>query len=187
MFLARMSRSKRPEILLGALRELKKKGVEFTAKFYGDPPATETDFYENLKENFPELKQWGIAGIPNTEAPRVFSANEIFVNLSPAGMYDKTLFEAAACGCLVLAVSPDFAELVGDERFYITGTNPAAIADKLEKILNLSDSEKSALSEKFRNLSASQNLKKLSDQLLVEISENQGEISNEVDKQKGAV
>lgn len=172
IFFARMSESKRPGVLLDALRLLMKRGADFSAKFYGNPPPAEKDFYEKLKQSFPELERYGMPGVSNADAPRVFSEYEIFVNLSRAGMYDKTLFEAAACGCLVLAVSPDFAELVGDERFQITDLNPEAIADKLEKLLNLPDAEKFVLSEKFRAIAAGQDLQNLAVKLAEEISEN---------------
>ena len=49
------------------------------------------------------------------------------------GMFDKMLFEAAASGCLVLAVSEDFSSLFGREHaFEATAT---ALAQRLEEAL----------------------------------------------------
>ena len=36
-------------------------------------------------------------GIPYAEAPALYRTYDIFVNQSPSGMFDKTIFEAMAC------------------------------------------------------------------------------------------
>ncbi len=33
-------------------------------------------------------------------------------------MFDKTLFEAAACGCTVLSSSKDFADIAGENTYF---------------------------------------------------------------------
>ena len=103
-------------------------------------------------------------GLPYLEGPKVFSVNEIFVNLSPSGMYDKMLFEAACCECLVLTTSKDFAGLV-DERFHISDERLVAIADKLEKLLALPASEREVLGKKMREIALTQSLDNLATKL----------------------
>lgn len=173
VFLARMSQSKKPDVLVEALGELANKKEDFKAKFFGNPPIGQEEFYDKLKNLVTELKLSPsvsfVPGVANSDAPSIFSAFEIFVNLSPAGMYDKTIFEAAACGCLVLATSPDFAALVGDDRFYVTDTAPKALADKLAIILNLPEAEKESLRGKFKSIAAGQGLKNLSEKIFKEI------------------
>lgn len=46
----------------------------------------------------------------------MYNNHEIFVNLSPSGMYDKTIFEAMACECLVLTSNLNLKGQI-DERF----------------------------------------------------------------------
>jgi len=118
LFLARMSPSKRPEMLIGALAALARDGVNFTADFYGSPLPRDAAYYEGLKE---KVRSLGLekyisffSGVPNNQAPDLYRAREIFVNTSPSGMLDKTIFEAAACDCRVLAANADVAEFVGD-------------------------------------------------------------------------
>jgi glycosyltransferase involved in cell wall biosynthesis len=41
-------------------------------------------------------------------------------------MYDKTLFEAAACGCIVLAASKDFAQTAGQAFYFKDAVDLAA-------------------------------------------------------------
>lgn len=137
LFFSRMSPSKRPEMLIDALALLKDRNVPFTASFYGSPLPEDVPYYEGLKK-LAEEKDLSDAvsffpGVVNEEAPSVFQAHEIFVNCSRSGMFDKMLFEAAASGCLVLAVSEDFSSLFGREHaFEATAT---ALAQRLEEAL----------------------------------------------------
>jgi glycosyltransferase involved in cell wall biosynthesis len=159
LFLARMSPSKRPEILIEALAMLARDSVDFTASFVGSPLPRNAEYYEGLKE---KVRSLGLAervsfryGVPNSEAPELYRAHEIFVNTSPSGMLDKTIYEAAASGCIVLAVSKDFAKLAPDsyfdsaaslsDRLIQTFTNPSS-AD-LSKIVN--ENSLSALAQKL--------------------------------------
>ncbi|MBU6323774.1 glycosyltransferase [Patescibacteria group bacterium] len=67
-------------------------------------------------------------------AGALFAANEIFVNTSPSGMFDKTLFEAGACGCTVLSSSKDFAALADPDTYFETPEQLAArLKTSLEK------------------------------------------------------
>ena len=137
LFFSRMSPSKRPEILLEALALLKEKGVSFTASFYGSPLPEDAAYYEGLKHNADEA---GLSdqvsffpGVVNEAAPSVFQAHEIFVNCSKSGMFDKMLFEAAASGCMVLAVSEDFGLLFGTEHSF--EATAEALSTRLEEVL----------------------------------------------------
>lgn len=134
LFLARMAPSKRPEMLLDALKILNEKGVAFSATFVGSSLPKDDAYYESLKQSARELgsKIVFLPGVPNRETPKLYSAHQVFVNCSPSGMYDKTLFEAAACGATVLASSEDWRVLVG-ERYH--ATNASELADKLATLL----------------------------------------------------
>ena len=119
LFFSRIARSKRPELLIDALALLGRRGVAYTADIVGSPGAEDRAYHEALMEN---VRTRGLAGqisflpgVANAKAPALYRAHEIFVNASPSGMLDKTLFEAAACGATVLAGSEDFAALAGQE------------------------------------------------------------------------
>jgi len=136
LFLARMSPSKRPEMLIDALAELAREGQTFTASFVGSPAPGDEPFYAGLKERALMLG-FGDAvlflpGVPNSETPDLYRAHEIFVNTSPSGMLDKTLFEAAASGCRVLAASKDFADMSGSESYF---DSSATLAEYLATVL----------------------------------------------------
>lgn len=127
LFLGRITPSKKPGILLEALGNLHKKGIEFTASFYG--PAQD-GYVKSLKDRAQEL---GIASfihfggsVPHKDLPEIYQEHEMYVNLADAGMYDKTLFEAAASGCKVLCVNKE-------APFMHITTNPECVADSIEK------------------------------------------------------
>jgi glycosyltransferase involved in cell wall biosynthesis len=137
LFLARIAPSKRPDVFIEALGLLIARGVSFVGSVYGSPLPEDVRYYESLKARAEELGLHGRvefhAAIPNNTVVRVYQEHEIFVNCSPTGMFDKTLFEAAASGCFVIAVSEDFARLTGEESRF-DGT-PESLAKQLEQAL----------------------------------------------------
>ena len=137
LFLARMAPSKRPEILVDALARLTRKNIDFTATFVGSPRSQDTTYYKRLMARVESL---GLSnhviftpGLPNIETPALYRSHDIFVNASPSGMLDKTIFEAAASGCAVLASSEDIKEQLGDEYYFATVDE---LADKLQKLIS---------------------------------------------------
>lgn len=137
LFLSRMAPSKRPDLLIDALAELAHEEIIFTATLVGSPLSQDETYYETLKEKVRSLsladKITFLPAVPHEETPALYRAHEIFVNASPSGMFDKTLFEAAASGCAVLAASDDFAELAG-QNFHFSSS--AELAENLKKVLD---------------------------------------------------
>jgi glycosyltransferase involved in cell wall biosynthesis len=122
LFLSGMWPSKRPEMLIEALGILKGESIDFTANLYGSPLPETGEYYESVKQAALDagLKDRVAfhTGVPNDRTPDIYRVHAIFVNCSPSGMFDKTLFEAAASGCQVLSSSKDFAALAGSETYF---------------------------------------------------------------------
>jgi len=139
LFFARMSPSKRAEMLIDALSMLKQKGIRFAATFAGSPEKSDEQYYARLQKRVLahnlSYEVTFIPGVAKNESPLIFAANEIFVNCSPSGMFDKMLFEAAASGCIVLATSDDFKVLAGEKYFF---KDAEELADKLQEVLRSS-------------------------------------------------
>lgn len=133
LFLSRIAPSKRPEMLVDALASLHDE-VTFTASFVGSPLPQDEAYYESLKEKVRSLglgQQVSFSlGVPNSQTPDLYRAHEIFVNTSPSGMLDKTIFEAAASGCVVLAASADFAMIAGADSHFDSSAELAALLKK---------------------------------------------------------
>jgi len=106
LFLGRISPVKKVHIFIEALNELKIKGVDFIASIYGDPLAGDLDYYQKLKKDIVDFdlsdQVHFYPGVPNRETVQIYNQHELFVNLSSSGMYDKTIFEAMACDCVVV-------------------------------------------------------------------------------------
>ena len=172
LFLGRMAPSKNPSLLIDALELLHAQGIPFHATFVGDPLPTHSAFYAALKKRVADS---AIAesvtfapGMPNTDIPLVYSAHTVSVNASASGMYDKTMFEAAACGCLVLASSNDFAS-VADPRCIFEEGNAQNLALKMEKLLALSETERSELSRGLETIVAENTVRAFGSRLAEEI------------------
>lgn len=118
LFLGRMAPSKRPDVLLEALATLPLE-TDWRADFFGSALPKDRAYEEGIHTRARALNLESRVtfspGIPHSECSRVYNSHEIFVNLAASGMYDKTIFEAAACGCIVLAASRDFAVRVNEQ------------------------------------------------------------------------
>lgn len=157
LFLARIAPAKRPDVLIEALGILATQNVDFTASLYGDAAPRDQGYLEQLKlralalglSSHAEFK----GAVDSRETPAVYSAHEICVNVSPSGMYDKTIFEAAACGALSLTSNQNLSGLV-DGRLLFTEGDAADLAQKLAQLLRMREEEKHALRTQLQTLVA---------------------------------
>ena len=157
--LGRIAPSKHIDVLIEALHLLSR-SASFTADIYGDALPQDAGYLEKLKRM---VADYGLGknvifhgGVANHATPAVYRSHRIFVNTSQSGMYDKTIFEAAACGCLVLASSRDFAELFGASGYFAEG-NSEELAHKLEGYLTAETS----VGEGSRGIVSSHSLREL--------------------------
>ena len=126
--LGRISSIKHLEILIGALLELQKQKIDFTATIVGSPISPTDQVYEQKLHQLAEplIRQKLLTfqpAVPHRKTPNIYRSHEIYVNLTPPGSFDKTILEAMACRITVVT----FAE-----------NNPSNLANKLVSILNRS-------------------------------------------------
>jgi glycosyltransferase involved in cell wall biosynthesis len=78
----------------------------------------------------------------------------VHVNLCPTGGLDKAVLEGMACGAITLVRNETFRALLGDlaERLIVASDDPKVIAARLESLLNLSDEDRRAMSERLRGI-----------------------------------
>lgn len=152
--LGRISPIKNVDILIAALNLLKNKNINFKTKIIGDVPERDRGYYENIKqktkeynlENYVDFEK----GVPNYKSPEIYKQYEIFVNLTPSGSLDKTIFEAMACGNLVLVSNRSLSGQI-DERLFFKERDTEDLAAKLEKILFLDASAKESIIKASRD------------------------------------
>ena len=174
LFFSRFAPSKRPHVLLAALGNLNRTGIAFVASLFGTALARDAAYCGRVVRMVDELDLGSrvkfYEGVPHAEAPAIFNRHQIFVNLSSSGTYDKTIFEAAASGCMVIAASRDFAALAG-ERFMVQDDNPKTLAGTLQALLKLPVDEFAVLASQMqKKVLEGQSLKALADHLVVELS-----------------
>lgn len=169
LFLSRMSPSKRPEMFIDALGRVLEQGISFRASLVGDPKKEDAAYYESLKSRAEYL---GLhdrlefhPGVPNASVPSWYARHDIFVNCSPSGMFDKTLFEAAASGCRVITTSEDFKDAAGEEAY---AHDAEALAARIIATLSEDEDATERSRVKMRALARQESLATLTDRLLVE-------------------
>ena len=151
----RISPTKDYESMIKAIGSLiKQKSLAIRFSIIGDSPLKSQDGYLlNLKNM---VKLMGVeqeieflGEIPNMDLPRYLQSADIFINLSNTGSLDKAVLEAMASGCLVITSNDAYAKILPPELI-AEKDNPGLLAEKIEKIMGLSEEEKNGLKSKLR-------------------------------------
>lgn len=140
LFLARISPTKRPDLFVDAINDLAKKHPQIIGNVYGDAIPKYEAYYESIKSKAGANVKF-YPGVNREGASVAFQSNNIFVNLSSSGMYDKTIFEAMISGCLVLASNENLRGQISDDFIFQEG-NMEELTQKIEKLLRYNDAER---------------------------------------------
>ncbi len=146
LFLGRLSSVKRPELFMKTAALLPGLAVNV----YGDVPLDSNVNKIDL-ENLANGNATFHPAVPNYETPPVYSAHDIYVNLTPEGSMDKTVLEAAACGCLVLVTNKSFTGQV-PELCLLQEEAPQSIAKVIETLGNLPEEQKNEYRKELRTM-----------------------------------
>lgn len=173
LFIARMAPVKKPHELIEAVSSLIEKGSDMHLDLYGDPLPADIGYYESLKELVNREAIGGrvrfFAGIPNTQTVAVYQSHGICVNLSSSGMYDKTIFEAMACGSLVLASNRNLEGVIDPRCIFREGDKEDLVA-KLSVLLNIDAVGQSEIVARLRAVADENSLKRLVGKLIAAMS-----------------
>ncbi|MES3031609.1 MAG: glycosyltransferase family 4 protein [Patescibacteria group bacterium] len=169
LFLARIAPIKKPDLFIDALMNLRGRFPKLTGNIYGDPLPEDASYYEQLKRRVTDAHGDSYItfhkGVPNTETPTLYGSHEFFVNLSSSGMYDKTIFEAMASGCLVIASNENLRGQIHDDCIFKDKDLPELIM-KLEKMLRYTSEEREARIREIRACAEKHSLKILGTRLV---------------------
>lgn len=175
--LGRIAPSKRIEILIEALHLLAQKSIFVSTTICGDALPRDKEYERGLYRMVEEYGLEGqvrvIPGIPNTETPALYSRHGVFVNCSRSGMLDKTMFEAMACGTLVLASSEDLKGMLDVQHIFEDG-NAHDLAKKLEALLALSPQDREARAVELQRVAGAHSLSMLAEKLRATMEEVPG-------------
>ncbi len=173
LFLGRIAPVKRLDFILKAIFLLNQKGIDFVFNIYGDPKFEDEAYYDYLKkyvlDNSLEKKVSFFDGVSNDKASKIYSENEIFINMTNSGAYDKTIFEAMASHMIVLTSNKNLENKL-DKNFILKEDDARDVASKIERVLKLSKTEKDQIGLTLRDLVLKEHsLNILSGQLFFEI------------------
>lgn len=162
LYLGRLSPIKYIETLIDAASILDARGVDFTLTIAGEPSKeSERAYAVSLRERAKELIKRGRvvlrSGVPNYQAPALYNAHSVCVNMTPTGSFDKTIIEAMACELPVIVSNRALREIFPPElasQLTFEEKNPEDLAGKLAALLDLSDEEKNQIGKTMRQLIA---------------------------------
>jgi glycosyltransferase involved in cell wall biosynthesis len=153
LFVGRISPVKNLHILIDAANILHQSDINFVLNIVGDKDERFPDYFEKIKKDSANLEKLGkikfLGKIPNKEMPKIYNQNEVLINLTPSGSFDKAILEAMACGCLVLVANKSF-EGVLSKEFIFNQEDFQDLASKLIWALKLSLLEKEKYGKDFR-------------------------------------
>jgi glycosyltransferase involved in cell wall biosynthesis len=151
--LGRISPVKKIEDIIEGVKMLAQTGIQAYTTIVGNPTPDARGYYDRLKSM---VRDAGLAGnvvlepaVAHAQVPAYYRANEIYVNATPEGSADKTIFEAMACGSLVVVRNGG---MVGDvvEGGYVF-TDAASLAEVLQRVMSMDDERKRIAGAYVRN------------------------------------
>ena len=161
--IGRISPSKNIHTLVGVIKDINDPSIKVSV--FGNSIERDRVYHEELKRNSLGLIEFH-KGVSNIETVDLYSKYEIFINLSSSGMYDKTIFEAIACGCIVIASNENLRGHISDDLIFKMN-DTQELKEKILKVISLSEIEKNEIRKSQFNFCKSHSLdilsKKLSD------------------------
>lgn len=168
LFLARLDCSKGVEVVIHAFAHVVKKVPDAMLEIVGSPTDPQSPYPAELAALVQELKLSEhvsfVGSIANAQTPQVYRGAAVFVNASSSGMYDKTIFEAMACGCVVVA-SNDNLRGIYDDRYIPEGGNVEQFATAITTALTLEEADRAAVVNRGSAVAQNNSLKQLGDSL----------------------
>ncbi|HEY4502303.1 MAG TPA: glycosyltransferase family 4 protein [Candidatus Paceibacterota bacterium] len=150
--LGRISPVKNTEIIINAFSFLQQRKVFFKGLVYGEATTRDENYYKKVMDQGALLKEevTFFPSVRNSETPQIYNQNEIFINATTTGSFDKTILEAMACETLVLVSNKSFVDVLPPFFLFEEGS-ARDLADKIQTAFSLSDAEKKHLGKEFRS------------------------------------
>lgn len=148
---------------------LKEKGWNGNAYVYGSAPLRDKAYEHNVHREARHLSEIGVVhfekSVPFCEVPNIYNKYEVYVNLTKTGSFDKTVFEAMACGMMVLVSNQSFVGKIPDECICREG-DAEDLIQKAQAYFRLSPEKKREIVVRLRSyVETEQSLQGLMDHL----------------------
>jgi len=150
LYVGRIAPVKKVDVLLGALLLLREQGIAVTADIIGPSVAEDLAYRKALQDRAARVLALRVRdAIPYVAIREEYLTHQVFVNLSPDGMYDKVIFEAMASGALVLVSNTQLIRDLGEE-VAVDAHDATRLAAKLGALLVLAAEERAARAARYR-------------------------------------
>ncbi len=148
LFLGRLDPVKKPDVFLAAVDLMARKGIHATVHGYGDPTDSDAPHVAAIRESILRLEDRGairwFPGISHDETPGIYASHGIYVNITPSGSFDKTIGEAMASGCIVVAANKAIRGVIPDQLL-VEPDSFQDVARGIEAALMLQEDEREAV------------------------------------------
>lgn len=139
LYIGRVSRVKRIEVLIDACMHVAQSGNSVSLAIYG--PVLDAAYYEELKQR---IRTGGLekvvvfhAAVSQSVLPELYATYGICVNTTDSGSFDKTILEGACCEIIPLASNTNWGSLVGEEWKSCVTFQEYDAQDLAKKIIHL--------------------------------------------------
>ncbi len=154
LYLGRVSPVKKVDVLVKAAGIAHQKGLAVFLNIVGGAETSHAAYFKQVKKLAEELLPPDTTAfpgaVPNYKTAEIYNRNEVCINLSPSGLFDKTILEAMACEMLVLVSSDAFREILPDVCLFAED-NAEDLAGKIMHLLQLPEEAKRAYGRTFRD------------------------------------
>ncbi len=165
----RLAPVKHNEIALEAINRLVVQGTQVSLSFVGGFLDRDKIYVDRLHQYVEENKLSQVVNFvgpkQQDELSEVYSSNEICLNLTEAGSFDKTIVEAASCGAVPLVSSESFSKLL--PAVCITTNSANDVAESIKTLLD--PAEQIKIQRDLNDFVQSQSLASLMSKLFIEI------------------
>ncbi|PIR57962.1 MAG: hypothetical protein COU71_01245 [Parcubacteria group bacterium CG10_big_fil_rev_8_21_14_0_10_38_31] len=159
LFVGRISPIKNVDILVKAFNLLVKKYHNLHLNIVGVPGENDMEYFKQIKDEVKALeieKEVSFLGkIPNNQTPEIYNSNDIFVNLTKAGCFDKTTLEAMASGSVVLVSNDAFNNIFDArlrEKLIFKERDVLDLSSKIENLINTPREDMMIIKKEMRDI-----------------------------------
>ena len=167
--LGRIAPIKHIELALEAVKIVVSSGSQISMNIVGSPSQKDLGYYKMLERytldnNLTSYVNF-VDEVSLDKHPEIFSSNEVCLNLTESGSFDKSIVGASACGAIPLVTNKSLKSLLPEVCF--TENSPEAIANSLKKLLEAH--LRVEIQPELELFVKSQSLESLKEKLFVEI------------------
>lgn len=139
LFLGRIAPVKNILVFIESLNELQKLGVDFCVTIAGSSLPKDKDYENIIKKKVDEYELKSrvkfVGSVNQNEALALYQEHALYLNLTPSGSMDKTIFEAMSCGVTPLVYNEDLVEVLGEE-YLVRDLDSKKVAEDIKRAMS---------------------------------------------------